>query len=567
MKKALLAAIAAACVFQAWLALHAPVGMFQDDALHLLLARAIRHGAFAFPDGSPAADPLPGFAFLLALPAWVVEPRWGLLRWPALAAGWAALGLTWRLARRVLGGEEALAVTLVVAMNPVFVENAGVLRPDILFLASALGVLDFLAEARPGPAALLAAGAALLRPQGTLLVLAAAAALWRRRGGRAAAKFATALLLLAAWTARNALVAGTASGYVENWARRAASLRGLAGLARHWGRLAAALGHGFTGLRAPGLALAMIGAVLLVAAAAGAWDLSRGRREPPQPEVWGLAAAIFGASVLALHLTWSVSDPRYAIPLLPLCWIFVFLALRRLRSGCRIASLAITVALAAAACQQDGVLARVRARAPAELWPRTMAWIRSQTPGKARIQSMFDMPVMLLTGRQSEEPPLVRNRDSWLAHCIGRGVGYVHLDQDLQRWRTLPPERFAVLLSLPAWVRSTPYAREVFRDPEEGSAIWRIEHPDPRRFRRAWSEYGLALEELSAGAAPRVVRARLESAARLEPGLALPWAVMGHLAEGRGEKIRCLRKALRLDPNLDAARGELRQAFLGPAAR
>ena len=557
-KQALLAALLAACGLQAWLALAAPVGLFNDDALHILLARSVAHGAFALPGGPPRTDPLPGFALLLALPARLAAPHWGRLRWLCLAAGWAAVWLSWRLARRVMSGTAALTAAFLVALNPVLMENAGVVRPDVPFLAVSLAVLELLAGGGFWVPALLAALASMLRPQGALLLAAVGLALWVRRGRKLALGFlAAACLPLAVWTARNILAAGTATDYAYSWAARAALLRGPAALARHLARVVFALfGRGLLALPKPHWLLPLAGGLAaLVPAVRGGLRLARDRSQ-----AWALAAAFYAAGVLALHLTWSVADPRYLIPLLPLAWIFLLVGTRTLWERRRAAGLVLTAALAVLALRQDWAVLKDRRGWPQELWPETMAWIRSETPPEARFQTMFTASLALLAGRPAEEPPLVFNRDSWLAYCLERRIGFVHLDREVQRWGTLPPERFSVLASLPGWARSTPYAREVYRNPAEGGAIFRISHPDPRRFLQAWALYGGALRAWSAGAGLDAVRPRLREAAAGEPRLALPWAVLGHLAADPKEKARCLARAVELDPTLEAAREELRRA-------
>jgi hypothetical protein len=546
----------AACLLQAWAGLRVPIGYFKDDALNILLARAVAHGAFALPGGPPLSDPLPGFAFLLALPAALAAPHWELLRWLCLAAGWAAVWLSWRLARRAFGETAALAAAFLVAINPVLIEHSGVVRPDVLFLAVSLLVIDLLAQERLRSAALMTALAALLRPHGALLALAAGSALWLRAGRRPALKFlGTALLPLAAWSVRNLWLAGTATDYASSWALRAGLLHAPSALLRHWEALAVMLfGYGLTGLRSlPGL-VAAVGAAFVALSAAGSVRLCR-----REAGAWSLAAALYAAEVLAVHATWSVPDPRYLIPILPWCWIFMLEATRELWPQRPAAGFALAALLAASALRQDRAIIEDPSRSSARFCPRTMSWIRSETAPGARFESIFDTTIMLLADRPALEPPLAWNRDSWLADCLQQRVEYVHIDGDARRWHSLVPARYAALLELPRWARSTPFARQVYDDPAEGSAVFRIQPPDPRRFLEAWSQYQAALRELFAGGAPPAVRARLEEASRLEPSLALPWALMGHLAADRREKVRCLRKALSLDPSLDAAADELRR--------
>ncbi|MDD5655878.1 MAG: hypothetical protein PHF00_01300 [Elusimicrobia bacterium] len=533
--------LGAACLVQAWLAFGYPVGLFQDDALHILLARALEHFSFALPGRAPAADPLPGMAAILALPVRLAGSHFGWLRWIPLAAGWVAVFLSFRLLRRVLPETLAMLGAVLTAFNPTLLENAGIVRPDLVFLAAALAAFDALASGALAWAALWAALAGMLRPHGALLIAACGAALWLRGGRRRAMVWtAAAGLPLAVWSLRNLLAAGTASDYVSNLGLRLSA----AGPWQWAAALADIFGKGL--LAVPGGSWAA--PAIIIPGAVGAVRLSR-----TCPGSWTLAAALYAGGFVLLQAAWGVADPRYVLALLPMAWLFALAAAGSSRT--RPAAVAAALCLAAGASADAGLLRARRARA--ELWPRTLAWIRAATPPQARFQTMFPMPVMLLTDRQAFEPPLAFNRDSWLAFCLSERIDYLHLDRAVGRWSTLPAPRRAVLRELPRWAASTPYAAEVYRDEGEGSAIFRLAQPEPARYLKGFARYLSALDALASGAEPKTVRAGLLEAAALEPRLALPWAMLGHLASDAKEKRECLAKALRLDPTLDAARAEL----------
>ncbi|MDE2489247.1 MAG: hypothetical protein KGM24_00260, partial [Elusimicrobia bacterium] len=224
------AAAAAIAALHALAAYGHPFAAASDEAFYARLALAVGRGSFALPGpfGGPVTDPLPGYPLLLAVPAALAAPHWSRL-WPlGLAATLGAAFLTWRLARRALTPAAAAAAALLVGLSPALVSAAGVLMPDAAYAALGAGAF-LLADGDDGGAgrfwalAALAGLAALLRPEGVLLGLSLALALSLSRGPRAGAALAAAALLpLAAWLARNVLVAGSVTGYASHWVQQAA---------------------------------------------------------------------------------------------------------------------------------------------------------------------------------------------------------------------------------------------------------------------------------------------------------------------------------------------------------
>lgn len=557
--RALLAVGLAVLAVYALAALGAPVGIVEDDAMHILLARALRHGAFALPDASglPVNDPLPGFAALLTLPVLLIDPRWGLLRFLGLISAAAAVFFTWRLARRFLGETEALAAVLLTALNPLLVGRAGLVLPDLPFLALSLVLFGSMpAAASVSGTLLLAAGAAaasLLRPQGALLVVSLGAGIWAARGWRRAAAFLLpASAPLALWTLRNALLTTAASGYVSNLSAEAAGLaEPRAGIAHAVGLLAAAGGDGLlalAGLPAPWLAAA--GLAALLTAGAGTVRLLREREDA---RIY--AVACYGILLMAQHLVWTPLEPRYVMLFLPFAWILILAAAAALTGRARAAAAVALGVLLVLCLRADLTLAKAGLRGSAEFQPATMAWLREHTPAEARVASLEWASVDLLSGRRALVPALdAASRDAWLAWSLRQQVGYLHVVSSFPAGGYYPGPARRLAENLESWAASSPYAREVFRSADEETAVFRIEHPDPPRFLKACDAYSAAMSALRLAAPPAVIRKKIDEAIALEPRLALPWLILARLENDPDKRQRMLREAIRLDPTLQLSR-------------
>ena len=536
-------------------ALGTPVGIVEDDAMHILLARALRHGAFALPDafGAPVSDPLPGFAALLTLPVMLVDPRWELLRLLGLLSAAAVVFLTWRLARRFLDERAALAAGLLTALNPLMVGRAGLVLPDLPFLALSLILFEsMLAPATLSASLLLTAGAGaatLLRPQGAMLVLSLGAGIWAAKGWRRASVFLIpAFAPLALWTLRNHLLTATASGYLHNLSTEAARLAEPRAGASHAVGLLAAGGDGLlalAGLPAPWLAAA--GLTALLAAGAGTVRLLR---ECEDPRIYAIAC--YGILLMAIHLVWTPVEARYLILFLPFAWLMILAAAASLRGKARWAAAAALCSVLLVSVRADLTLAKGGLHGSARFQPATMAWLRDRTPPGSRVASLEWLSVQLLSGRRAVFPSLeADNRDSWLAWNLRERVDYLHVVSSFPAGGFYPGRARRLAERLAPWAASTSYAHEVYRNASETTTVFRIEHPDPARFLKAWSAYASAVEALRLAQPPAGIRAKIDEAVALEPRLALPWLVLAHLENDPAKRRRLAEEALRLDPTLE----------------
>lgn len=470
-------------------AMRIPVGAFNDDALFILLAKALRQGAFAWPDaaGRPLSDPLPGFPLLLTLPVWAVEPAWGVLRGVGVASAWACVLLTWRIARRHLPPAWAVSAAALAAVNPVLVGLGGLVIPDTAFVALALALFLLLPECASSRTAriALAAGAgfaALIRPQGALLVLSLAASLWYIRGPLLGLGFfISAFLPLGFWSLRNEYHAASLSGFLDNWRSQIVRFQDPSRQSDHAGRLIASLfGEGFLGLAdIPFPVQFLAGSLVLVLAALGTIRLLRQSKDRGGMGVQVFAMAAFSALLLCLHATWELTEARYLLPLMPLLWILALGAVRPTFSGRPVLAGAALVLLLFPALGVDLLFVRAGAVAAPSYQPRTMGWLRRRLPPKTRLQGSAFHTVTLLTGRVCTPPPQnVRTSEEWLASARAEKVDFV----------LSAIEPFGAEFSFPrlAWLNEPQLAQwarkeglpEVFRSEEEGTTIYQL-NPKP----------------------------------------------------------------------------------------
>jgi hypothetical protein len=329
-----------------------PVGVVHDDAMYVILARALASGEgyrYLNLPGAPAATHFPpGYPALLALVSWIAPAfpanvvvfkalnALFLAAAAVLVARFArerAVGQGWSLA---LGGAAAVSIPLLVLGSMVLSEP--------LFLALLLlllPALESLTESRASLTRVVVLGAAigactLVRSHGIALLPAAVIALALRRRWRDAAVVtgaATACLLpWQLWSAAHsgrlpAPLLGNYDSYVAWWVR---GLR-VAGpgmipdtLAKTVPETLGMLAVLFSPLRgavAHGATLAALGAL----AAMGVWSL---RRRMP-------VTLLFVALYLAIVLVWPFNPSRFVWGIWPLLLLVVVAGAHAAASGAR----------------------------------------------------------------------------------------------------------------------------------------------------------------------------------------------------------------------------------------
>jgi 4-amino-4-deoxy-L-arabinose transferase-like glycosyltransferase len=130
--------------------------------------------------------------------------------------GALTIGLTWLLARRLFGSKTAALAAYVVALYPLAWQYEQLLYPESLATPLTLGALILIFTGIPSPRRALALGllvgfSLFIRPSGEFLILGALVAWivavgWRRGLGLTAMALVAAVLVVAPWTVRNAVV-------------------------------------------------------------------------------------------------------------------------------------------------------------------------------------------------------------------------------------------------------------------------------------------------------------------------------------------------------------------------
>ncbi len=170
------------------------VGSFDDDASYVMAARALASGAGLTTKLAPVGAPLvgvypPGYPALLA-PLAHLWPH-GVLPFRAvsLVCYLVLFPLTWvYLSRRRVAPPVALAVLLLLALNPVAATFATMVMPEMAFLVALLLLLLVLPRWEREPKALSGAGAAT--------IVLAASLIWLKEAGVGLAIGVVAWLLL-----------------------------------------------------------------------------------------------------------------------------------------------------------------------------------------------------------------------------------------------------------------------------------------------------------------------------------------------------------------------------------
>ena len=453
-----------------------PVGVYNDDAANVLLARSMSHGSYSFPGGLGAPEEfLPAFPALLVVPSLLVEPHWNYLRAIPLFFAALCLFLTWRLARRFLSVEASAAAVLLAALNPIMVGLGGLVLPHLPYLALSLALIDGVGADESRPAfLLLAAGAGvatLLRPVGAVLIACLALAQFQRQGLKRGVLFLLLALLPAlAWTARNHLRAGSSLDYVDTWRAHIVSLGDTPLLERASRVVSTLFGDAFLGIGTP-VIQTLAGAAVLPAALFGALVLLKKRQD-----VRVFVLASYTAGLVFLHTTWKWIDPRYVIPFVPLLWILIIAAAAKILDKRRALACSLLTAVLFLPLRSDVARARMGLDGAAQFQPRTMAWIRENVPPSARMASAMKYAVPLLTERECAGQGPALHAAPWLAAARLHHVEYLHVILPRagdEFGLTDFPEGYQPAFA--RWLDTRPEAKQVFRDLDEGALVYRLD--------------------------------------------------------------------------------------------
>lgn len=517
------------------------VGSVNDEAMYILGAQSLRQGTFSVPDspgGGALTDALPGLSILLVPLVWAIEPHWGFLRLLILLCAVAVIWGTQRAANKVLPVEQAWSIPFLVALNPVLIRFAGVILPDIPYLALSLGLFEILSL--PTIASwqfiLLLLGAAwggILRPYGVILTLSLAVGLGLRREGKRAICLVLAGGVPAAlWVVRNTLILQNHGDYFfaglresarslsDPWAQLLHFMTLLAFLSRH----IFSLPHILQGLN---FYLAVSFAGLCI------YGICRILRLKPEPWIFSMAAYMI--LVAALHAVWESIVDRYLLTLLPMAWIFLIGGLSSfLKSRPKTALFSFTLYSVLSLAQLLAAMLAIRSHS-STLCPATLDWARHQLPHSSRTLTLRPDTWMLLARRMAKPMPAeVPFRDLWFEWILKEGFDHVEIASSVITRRYPGPRTGKTMAKLEYWLKSSRYAEEVYANKDEGTSIFRVRHPDPSRFHQAMELYRRALRSQSMGEDPGTIHDLLRRAVKLEPELTSAWAALAGPEKRRG---------------------------------
>jgi hypothetical protein len=217
----------------------------------------------------------------------------------------------------------------------------------------------------------------------------------------------------------------------------------------------------------------LFGAAALGLALYGVTVLLKKREDP---RIFVLAS--YMAGLVCLHITWKWFDARYLIPFFPLLLIAIIAAATKLCGKNRLLQGSLLAIFIALALPPDLAFARRGLRGPSEFQPETMAWIRENVPAAARLQSVLDYSIALLTGRECVQQTPFRLVDQAVAQARRDRVDYMHI-------LIPPPDDEFVVTEFPpgyqtAFARildARPDVTQVYRNLDEGSFVFRLNRP------------------------------------------------------------------------------------------
>lgn len=479
----LIGVIATAAILYGFLIPHFRTGIYNDDAVYVLVASDLKNHFSSKRLNTIKPDyPLPGMPLALAPWSKLIEPHWTRLEWVSMAAAVLNLFLLWLLGRRWLPPEETLALVAVYAFNPTVVKFSGILMPATFFTGVVLASIILLQRIvdRPTTLACLSLGlisgyGATLRAEGFLLPFGVLAGLWwmpnRRRvagtvsipllgwgsilywwmycRGAGPSEFAGDLSALRHyWSSSFQYAAGFAVTFAELiFAKTVFQLPANNYASTNWHVLAAILGT--------------LGCIL------GGTKLWK---KPATPKAALAAGTFFCAAYVVVHVFWHVAVPRYVLPLLPFVLLCLFATIPFANSASRtrprtplwaVLSILLTwYGVRNAEALVETYALKNRAYAPP--W-KTLDWIRSKTQTTDRLMSPLAPTVALYTQRSSVTAFKLADVESFryglelerITYLVDRDMEFItpgvgkteNLNREwsrVRRWAILYPQAFSL---------------------------------------------------------------------------------------------------------------------------
>jgi hypothetical protein len=536
------------------------LGGFSDEPLFILLAQSLWHGQFHLPlINMPITDPLPGYPILLALPVHFLGGHWNYYFLIGFSQTLIALYFSWRLAREFLSPGISLLTFLLISINPTLLFYSGTVFLDTAYLAVSLILFCALAQAEESSIfywAPLSALSPLIKPHGAILIACLMVLISLRFSWKKALVFGLlSFLPLVLWLARNHLISGTSTGYLDNWLSQASLPQNKGNPLFHIMQVVASL-WGAAPLGAYGRPWALFpfwmnlgfGILLIAFFSRG---VARLIKNPAHQElVFSLALYVILLSFL--HFLWPAASVRYAIPFLPFVWIFVMAGLFvdspvQTRNLGLILSVVIFIRCGAI----DQIFISIKPRETPIVSFNTLQWVKRKTPASARIDT-YDGSLFMLIAQRYAITAVANNQDNWIHLLIDKRFNYIEAAPFFSNGFS-SSYGLVTYSKQVQWMENSPYFKKVYLNPNEGTVIYQFFHPHPKRFLRAYHDFEEAKIAIFVGYSRRrkFIQKELKEAVRLEPNLAYAWAALGSIETAPQKRLYYFERAAKADPSSD----------------
>jgi 4-amino-4-deoxy-L-arabinose transferase-like glycosyltransferase len=502
----------------AWLARRPGILTTQDDAIYLLLGRALQ--ALNYREVYRVDGPVhmmypPGYPALLALWSAVGGEGFNWLVLVGIASSVGALALIFSALRTLSGPRLAIACLAALAFNPALVDSAGAVAaeaPFIFFEFLALWTFTREPDRRYTALAIVASiAAALTRSIGVTLIAAIGLFwLWRRRFQTLALYAVAAALTVGLWLGwtviapeqvpgRSYIADASAGGGEHHASRSSVLVQRLTNKAPYVLTTYKLLPGAYLSDRAKDNVIGM--SIMLIALL------------PGLPALWTTwpAAFLYLASYLGLLLLWPWPVPRFMVPVMPLMVVTTILGagwlVRRFRprwEETAVLVVAGVLALDGLAIAYD-VIHRQRSCVPGAPLPTracldenqasfisTVEFIRDHVPPDAIFLSGKAATLYFYTGHRVVSMPQALNRmaSEFLPYLRQHGVTRVLLLRVMPFSDGMSP---SVRLALGPMLRANCEHLQLEASFPPGSALFRLpatdENPDPAAACRAVDDY------------------------------------------------------------------------------
>jgi len=409
-------------------------GSFNDDAIFVIGARDFWRGAAMRSHLLKPDYPCPGLPLLLSPLAKLVFPHWTLLESVTIVFTVFLVYLMGLLSRKLLPPGEALAVTALLAFNPVVARLSGSVMSEIYYAVAIIISYVLLSEELEKPTLKKALGlgfivgwGCLVRPEGGILLISILVPVVLRQKGR---RFLLAMLIpLTVWgvfafywfrirTFPGSEYGSDLNALTSYWAHHFTSgLQFLNDLLQDF------LNHPLLSTKITAhLSRAINGALMVICMGImgigfrSLWKQRTGERAIL------IGAGIFCGLYFIVHLFWHAKAPRYSIPMLPFILVFLIrgtnAALSPLKQRRRWTQVAFAVLLLFDFYRNGLAIRQTYVSGPKPInvppW-RSLAWLRDHTPSDAVVMSNIAPTINLYTERPATNG-IYSNNFEWLSY-------------------------------------------------------------------------------------------------------------------------------------------------------